>query len=486
MNSEDRAKLPCTVASARVPTLTMNEQCALGNSENEAQIQAALTAMYYDPEVKQGDATLVEPGGNLDKLAHDNISVERKEKWDATEITMQRVQKREGPCRDNATRRKAARVDSGVSFEVGNAVSFQPVFDFIPIATGSHGRDGVDLNSSAKVSGYERAADSIPQPSRPRLLSQEDREIAASLEILANLPSDALMPSPLPLISSFSLRQDIKPSKHLCGICGKVFKRAHNLKIHGRLHTGDKPYACPFAHCEKDFRWKSSLVSHLNWHKTKMDETLPGFDGTAQGCEITSDKIPSTHQDAQRKATKSRKMPVDALNVAASSRLKKALLQQSHAQARQTAAIQAADDAIAAANEAAAEAASAADAAARCKQAEEEVVAGEWAIPYAGKVWTSPTSQQAGPPSHASATERTAVDASKASGNSFSWLVSPVTKLLPSHSNAMGSHAQKFKEELPRLQDPLSNVVNRNPAEETAADGACAPPSPGHCGGLLF
>lgn len=69
--------------------------------------------------------------------------------------------------------------------------------------------------------------------------------------------------------------KNTKP-KHVCKECRKVFKRAHNLKIHGRLHSGAKPYSCPFAKCEKEFRWKSSIVSHMNWHRTKKGDTLPG------------------------------------------------------------------------------------------------------------------------------------------------------------------------------------------------------------------
>lgn len=67
--------------------------------------------------------------------------------------------------------------------------------------------------------------------------------------------------------------------KHVCSECGKIFKRAHNLKIHGRLHSGAKPYACPFSGCNKEFRWKSSIVSHMNWHRTKKGDTLPGEPG---------------------------------------------------------------------------------------------------------------------------------------------------------------------------------------------------------------
>lgn len=80
---------------------------------------------------------------------------------------------------------------------------------------------------------------------------------------------------------------EIEPkAKHVCFQCGKVFKRAHNLKIHGRLHSGDKPYACPFPNCSKDFRWKSSIVSHINWHKTKRGDVLPGEPGVTSVTDL--------------------------------------------------------------------------------------------------------------------------------------------------------------------------------------------------------
>lgn len=73
--------------------------------------------------------------------------------------------------------------------------------------------------------------------------------------------------------SDSSVPRKVK-SLHICKVCGKLFKRAHNLKIHGRLHSGDQPYLCPHIKCEKRFRWKSSIVSHLKWHKTKRGESL--------------------------------------------------------------------------------------------------------------------------------------------------------------------------------------------------------------------
>jgi Zinc finger, C2H2 type len=101
-----------------------------------------------------------------------------------------------------------------------------------------------------------------------------------------------------------SLSKDDKP-KHFCHDCGKTFKRAHNLKIHGRLHSGDKPYGCPFVHCDKEFRWKSSIVSHLNWHRTKRGDIMPNFEG-AGGIDLPLPNLPpmaNVHQELSRQLT---------------------------------------------------------------------------------------------------------------------------------------------------------------------------------------
>ena len=53
---------------------------------------------------------------------------------------------------------------------------------------------------------------------------------------------------------------------HECNLCGKRFQRPSTLETHMYVHSGEKPFLCPFLDCNKLFNARSNMLRHLKMH----------------------------------------------------------------------------------------------------------------------------------------------------------------------------------------------------------------------------
>ncbi|XP_058828566.1 PR domain zinc finger protein 5-like [Topomyia yanbarensis] len=55
--------------------------------------------------------------------------------------------------------------------------------------------------------------------------------------------------------------------KHVCEVCNKRFAVAYTLRVHKRIHTQEKPFACSF--CGKQFQYNCLLKNHVGRYHNK-------------------------------------------------------------------------------------------------------------------------------------------------------------------------------------------------------------------------
>ncbi|XP_018418746.1 PREDICTED: zinc finger protein 235-like [Nanorana parkeri] len=73
------------------------------------------------------------------------------------------------------------------------------------------------------------------------------------------------------------------PAPYLCGDCGKGFNSSYKLKIHQRIHTGERPYKCLV--CEKRFHKSAHLKVH---HRTHTGER-------PYGCQVCGKRFTKSY-----------------------------------------------------------------------------------------------------------------------------------------------------------------------------------------------
>lgn len=57
-----------------------------------------------------------------------------------------------------------------------------------------------------------------------------------------------------------------KPQAESCTFCGKTFSYSGYLKTHLRIHTGDRPFKCPYDYCRSEFAQAGNLQLHIKTH----------------------------------------------------------------------------------------------------------------------------------------------------------------------------------------------------------------------------
>ncbi|EJD55017.1 hypothetical protein AURDEDRAFT_109506 [Auricularia subglabra TFB-10046 SS5] len=143
---------------------------------------------------------------------------------------------------------------------------------------------------------FEFTAASLPLPADP--------DVALSTDPGPALPISAASGHERPATDSEEEGEGARRVKqrkmHPCGMCHKSFDRPSTLRVHQRVHTLEKDYACD--KCNKRF----SVLSNMKRHAKKCG-TVPGAPASGPIGDSTTASSPDTEPSPEPKAKRPRR-----------------------------------------------------------------------------------------------------------------------------------------------------------------------------------
>ncbi|XP_019728486.1 zinc finger protein ZFAT isoform X2 [Hippocampus comes] len=140
--------------------------------------------------------------------------------------------------------------------------SLPGVIKMIPIENISSGSERANVQGESQVTAVSQGEPAdIASPSAANVENSKAEQDPSS---------DNIEPTPGKGFQEYSIKQDLPnllPSQLKvfgCEICNKIFKFRHSLMSHLRMHTQEKPFKCP--HCDYASAIKANLNVHLRKH----------------------------------------------------------------------------------------------------------------------------------------------------------------------------------------------------------------------------